>query len=92
LGKLKFEFAISDVEGDYEFYSPGYEQEFWDTINNKRNYYAILRDTDNLALTETNELLIIIVPDVESRRFGLRFGGSWLGPLPLCSLLLPRFM
>ena len=67
LGKLKFEFAISDVEGDYEFYSPGYEQEFWDTINNKRNYYAILRDTDNLALTETNELLIIIVPDVENQ-------------------------
>lgn len=67
LGKLKFEFAISDVEGDYEFYSPGYEQEFWDTINNKRNYYAILRDTDNLALSETNELLIIIVPDVEKQ-------------------------
>ncbi|HPH37026.1 MAG TPA: HAMP domain-containing sensor histidine kinase [Sediminibacterium sp.] len=67
LGKLKFEFAISDVEGDYEFYSPGYEQEFWDTINNKRNYYAILRNTDNLALTETNELLIIIVPDVENQ-------------------------
>lgn len=67
LGKLKFEFAISDIEGDYEFYSPGYEQEFWDTINNKRNYYAILRDTDNLALTETNELLIIIVPDVENQ-------------------------
>jgi two-component system phosphate regulon sensor histidine kinase PhoR len=57
LGKLKFEFAISDVEGNYEFYSPGYEQEFWDTINNKRNYYAILRDTDNLAFTEANEVL-----------------------------------
>jgi two-component system phosphate regulon sensor histidine kinase PhoR len=67
LGKLKFEFAISDVEGNYEFYSPGYEQEFWDTINNKRNYYAILRDTDNLAFTEANEVLIIIVPDVESQ-------------------------
>lgn len=67
LKNLKFEFAISDVEGDYEFYSPGYEQEFWDTINNRRNYYPILRDTDNLALSETNELLIIIVPDVEKQ-------------------------
>ena len=67
LGDLKFEFAVSDVEGDYEFYSTGYEQEFWDTINNKRNYYPILRETDNLAFSETNELLIIIVPDVEKQ-------------------------
>lgn len=67
LGNLKFEFAVSDVEGDYEFYSTGYEQEFWDTINNKRNYYPILRETDNLAFSETNELLIIIVPDVEKQ-------------------------
>lgn len=67
LSNLKFEFAISDVEGDYEFYSNGYEQEFWDTVNNKRNYYPILRETDNLALNETNELLIIIVPDVDKQ-------------------------
>lgn len=67
LNNLKFEFAISDVEGDYEFYSNGYEQEFWDTVHNKRNYYPILRDTDNLAMTETNELLIIIVPDVDKQ-------------------------
>lgn len=67
LNNLKFEFAISDVEGDYEFYSTGYEQEFWDTINNKRNYYPILRDTDNLALNEANELLIIIVPDLANQ-------------------------
>lgn len=67
LNNLKFEFAISDVEGDYEFYSTGYEQEFWDTVNNKRNYYPILRDTDNLAMSEANELLIIIVPDVDKQ-------------------------
>ncbi|BDQ13410.1 sensor histidine kinase [Sediminibacterium sp. TEGAF015] len=67
LNNLKFEFAISDVEGDYEFYSTGYEQEFWDTINNKRNYYPILRETDNLALNEANELLIIIVPDLANQ-------------------------
>ncbi|WP_026764010.1 sensor histidine kinase [Sediminibacterium salmoneum] len=67
LNNLKFEFAISDVEGDYEFYSTGYEQEFWDTINNKRNYYPIIRDTDNLALNEANELLIIIVPDLANQ-------------------------
>ena len=67
LNNLKFEFAISDVEGDYEFYSNGYEQEFWDTVNNKRNYYPILRDNENLAMNETNELLIIIVPDVDKQ-------------------------
>ena len=67
LNNLKYEFAISDVEGDYEFYSNGYEQEFWDTVNNKRNYYPILRDNENLAMNETNELLIIIVPDVDKQ-------------------------
>lgn len=67
LNNLKFEFAISDVEGDYEFYSNGYETEFWDTVNNKRNYYPILRDNENLALNEANELLIIIVPDVANQ-------------------------
>lgn len=67
LNDLKFEFAISDVEGDYEFYSTGYEQEFWDTVNNKRNYYPIIRDNENLSLNEANELLIIIVPDVDKQ-------------------------
>lgn len=67
LNNLKFEFAISDVEGDYEFYSNGYETEFWDTVNNKRNYYPILRDNENLALNEANELLIIIVPDLANQ-------------------------
>lgn len=67
LNNLKFEFAISDVEGDYEFYSNGYETEFWDTVNNKRNYYPILRDNENLALNEANELLIIIVQDLANQ-------------------------
>lgn len=67
LNNLKFEFAVSDIEGDYEFYSNGYETEFWDTVHNKRNYYPILRDNENLALNEANELLIIIVPDVDKQ-------------------------
>ncbi len=67
LDKLKFEFAISDFNDDYEMMSRGYEREFWDTINNKRVYYAILPETAEVENMPSFEKLIIIVPDLEKQ-------------------------
>lgn len=67
LGKLKFEFAITNANDDYEMFSSGYEKEFWDTVNNKRFYYAILPMDPEPEMNPTFEKLILILPDLEKQ-------------------------
>jgi two-component system phosphate regulon sensor histidine kinase PhoR len=67
LDKLKFEFAITNTNDDYEMMSKGYEREFWDTVNNKRGYYVILPENTDIEALPSLEKLIIIVPDIEKQ-------------------------
>ncbi len=67
LNKLKFEFAITNTTDDYEMMSVGYEKEFWDTINNRRGYYAILPENADIENNGAFEKLIIIVPNIEKQ-------------------------
>jgi len=67
LDKVKFEFAVTDFNDDYELMSPGYEREFWDTVNNKRFYSVILPENAEVELTPSFEKLILIVPDIEKQ-------------------------
>lgn len=67
LDKLKFEFAITNTNDDYEMMSKGYEREFWDTVNNKRGYYVILPENTDVETLPSLEKLIIIVPDIQKQ-------------------------
>ena len=67
LDKLKFEFAITNTNDDYEMMSKGYETAFWDTVNNKRGYYVILPENTDVEALPSLEKLIIIVPDIQKQ-------------------------
>ncbi len=67
LNHLKFEFAVTNTNDDYEMMSKGYEREFWDTINNKRGYYVILPENTDVESLPSLEKLIIIVPDIQKQ-------------------------
>jgi two-component system, OmpR family, phosphate regulon sensor histidine kinase PhoR len=67
LKKLKFEFAITNANDDYEMFSNGYEKEFWDTVNNKRFYYAIVPPDAEPEISPGFEKLILILPDAEKQ-------------------------
>ncbi len=68
LKELKFEFAVTNTNDDYEIYSKGYEKEYWDTVNNKRRYFAIIPDNDAEVEGVTSfEHLIIVVPDFKKQ-------------------------
>ncbi|TAF51558.1 MAG: sensor histidine kinase [Sphingobacteriia bacterium] len=67
LDKLKFEFAVTNTNDDYEMYSAGYEKEFWDTLNNKRIYLPILPENLENETLPNLEKLIIIVPDIDQQ-------------------------
>lgn len=67
LDNVKFEFAVTDFNDDYELMSPGYEREFWDTVNNKRFYSVILPENAEVEFTPSFEKLILIVPDIEKQ-------------------------
>lgn len=67
LNNVKFEFAVTDFNDDYELMSPGYEREFWDTVNNKRFYSVILPENAEVEFTPSFEKLILIVPDIEKQ-------------------------
>lgn len=63
LKKLQFEFAISDVNDDYEMYSSHYDEEFWDTVKNQRFYFPIVPENNSELEGMTRyELMIVIVP------------------------------
>ena len=63
LKDLKFEFAITNSNDDYEMASKNFDKEFWDTANNKRNYYPIIPENTDVEGLATLEKLIIVVPD-----------------------------
>lgn len=67
LDKLKFEFAVTNTNDDYEMYSAGYEKEFWDTLNNKRIYLPIIPENLEAETLPNLEKLIIIVPDIDQQ-------------------------
>ncbi len=67
LNKVKFEFAVTNPNDDYEMFSAGYEKEFWDTIHNKRGYYVILPENTEIESIPSLEKLIIIVPNIEQQ-------------------------
>lgn len=67
LNKLKFEFAITNTNDDYEMMSHGYEREFWDTVNNRRGYYVILPENMEVENATAFEKLILIVPDIQKQ-------------------------
>ncbi|TAG11439.1 MAG: sensor histidine kinase [Sphingobacteriia bacterium] len=67
LNKLKFEFAVTNPNDDYEMFSIGYEKEFWDTINNLTVYCAILPENTEIETIPALEKLIIIVPNIEQQ-------------------------
>ncbi|TAH09066.1 MAG: sensor histidine kinase [Sphingobacteriia bacterium] len=67
LNKLKFEFAVTNPNDDYEMFSAGYEKEFWDTINNRRGYYVILPENTEIETIPALEKLILIVPNIEQQ-------------------------
>ena len=68
LKDLQFEFAIANTNADYEFYSKGYEKEYWDTINNKKRYFPILPENGSeIEGVLSFEHLIIIVPAFKKR-------------------------
>ncbi|HPH23986.1 MAG TPA: HAMP domain-containing sensor histidine kinase [Chitinophagaceae bacterium] len=68
LKHMKFEFAITNSEGDYEMQSTNYEKEFYDTIANKRIVNFILpesgSDFDGIAQAEQ---MIVIVPNFKDQ-------------------------
>ncbi len=67
LKNLKFEFAVTNTNDDYEMASKNFEKEFWDTINNKRNYYPIIPDNTDVEGLATLEKLIIVVPNFKDQ-------------------------
>ena len=68
LKNLNFEFAVINANDDYEMLTEGYRKEFWDTVNNKRKYIAILPENNADVEGVTNfEHLIIVVPNFEKQ-------------------------
>lgn len=68
LKNLKFEFAVTNTNDDYEMYSQGYEKAFWDTVNNKRFYFPVKpEDNSDVEGMSSFEHLIIVVPDFKSQ-------------------------
>lgn len=68
LQHLKFEFAITNTNDDYEMYSQGYEKAFWDTVHNKRFYFPVKpEDNSDVEGMSSFEHLIIVVPDFNSQ-------------------------
>jgi two-component system phosphate regulon sensor histidine kinase PhoR len=68
LKDLKFEFAVTNASDDYEMYSKNFDQEFWDTVKNKRIYLPIVPESgsDVEGLTSF-EKLIVIVPNFKTQ-------------------------
>jgi two-component system phosphate regulon sensor histidine kinase PhoR len=68
LRNVRFEFAVTNTNDDYEMFSEGYSKAFWDTANNKRSYNPILpTDNTEVETMPSFEHLIIVVPDFEKQ-------------------------
>lgn len=68
LQKLDFEFAITSTRDEYEMISSNFKTEYWDTINNKITYIAIIPETGtDYEGFSSFEKLIIVIPDYRSQ-------------------------
>ena len=68
LQKLNFEFAITSTRDEYEMLSSNFKTEYWDTINNKITYIAIIPETGtDYEGFSSFEKLIIVIPDYNSQ-------------------------
>jgi two-component system phosphate regulon sensor histidine kinase PhoR len=68
LKKLNFEFAITSTRDEYEMVSSNFRTEYWDTINNKIAYIAIIPETgSDYEGFSSFEKLIIVIPDYHSQ-------------------------
>lgn len=64
LKHMDFEFAVTDMNDDYEMLSKNFGNELYDTVNNRRLYAPILpNDNPDVEEIPSLEHLIIVVPD-----------------------------
>lgn len=64
LKHMNFEFAVTDMNDDYEMLSKNFGNELYDTVNNRRLYAPILpNDNPDVEDIPSLEHLIIVVPD-----------------------------
>lgn len=64
---VKFEFAITNTNDDYEMASQHFDTEFWDTTHNQRSYWPIIPENMDVEGQATLEKLIIVVPDFKNQ-------------------------
>lgn len=65
---LNFEFAVTSTIDEYEMASSNFKTEYWDTVNNKIFYVAIIPETgSDYEGLSSFEKLIIVVPDYRSQ-------------------------
>jgi two-component system phosphate regulon sensor histidine kinase PhoR len=68
LQKLNFEFAITSTRDEYEMLSSNFRTEYWDTVNNKIAYIAIIPESgSDFEGFSAFEKLIIVIPDYRSQ-------------------------
>lgn len=64
LKHMDFEFAVTDMNDDYEMLSKNFGSELYDTVNNRRLYAPILpNENPDVEEIPSLEHLIIVVPD-----------------------------
>ena len=65
---LNFEFAVTSTIDEYEMASSNFKTEYWDTINNKIFYVAIIPESgSDYEGLSSFEKLIIVVPDYRNQ-------------------------
>jgi two-component system phosphate regulon sensor histidine kinase PhoR len=68
LKHMDFEFAVTDMNDDYEMLSKNFGNELYDTVNNRRLYAPILpNDNPDVEEIPSLEHLIIVVPDFDKQ-------------------------
>ncbi|MEN9349641.1 MAG: hypothetical protein RL372_619 [Bacteroidota bacterium] len=65
---LNFEFAVTSTIDEYEMASSNFKTEYWDTVNNKIFYVAIIPESgSDYEGISAFEKLIIVVPDYRNQ-------------------------
>lgn len=65
---LNFEFAVTSTIDEYEMASSNFKTEYWDTVNNKIFYVAIIPESgSDYEGLSSFEKLIIVVPDYRNQ-------------------------
>lgn len=65
---LNFEFAVTSTMDEYEMASSNFKTEYWDTLNNKISYVAIIPETgSDYEGLSAFEKLIIVIPDYRNQ-------------------------